>query len=109
MEDVMGWRLACLVWLSIFWHAAAGAAGGAQPPTSGHVVGGAVLDLAGQPIVGAQVDLEPVPAGYEAGLQLLQGSAELVPVAHGQTDGRGRFTLHPTQSGLYRVIVRAPG
>src|SRR6185295_16389195 len=85
----------------------------AWPPSAVSAVAptvtGTVLDAAGRPIAGAQVDLGSISPGYEAGVRFLDGAPEEAPGATTRTGGDGRFVLDVPESGLYRLAVRSAG
>lgn len=73
------------------------------------IVTGTVLDAEGQPIADAQVEISVVSTLHAAGMRSLETLELPAPAALAQTDVQGRFALQAPESGLYRLLVRAPG
>ena len=100
----MHWRHLLLVTLLISYPVVAGVVS-----PSGPDVTGVVMDPAGRPISGAQVELAPTATSHETGVRILTSAEEPAPAARAQSDAKGRFALRAPSPGLYRMVVRAPG
>lgn len=88
--------------------AAAGFLLGALRLQADPIVLGQVQDRLGRALPGAQVELVPIPGGYEQGLLRLAGRGP-VPIATAVTDALGRFRLAASAPGVFSVRLTAAG
>lgn len=73
------------------------------------VLTGAVQGTRNEPVSGAQVELLPVSANFEAGRLRLEGRDLPGPLFIARTDAQGRFSLEAPHPGTWKVLVRAAG
>lgn len=68
-----------------------------------------VTTPSGAPLAEAHVELLPAVSSFEAGRLILADRLEPPAVVHATTDAAGRFEVAAPQSGLWKVVVTAPG
>ncbi len=79
-------------------------------PLQGEItVTGSVLARGGAPVAGARADLLPALNGFEAGRLILGGRLEPPLAATAASGADGRFELTAPRSGVWRLVVSAPG
>jgi protocatechuate 3,4-dioxygenase beta subunit len=96
-----------LVLFSFLWLLGAGLAAAVVSP--GVPVDGQVLDADGKPVQGASVRLVPRAKGHEIWTMHLENRANPEPVAKATSDAKGQFRVTAPETGMWRVIVEAPG
>ncbi len=100
--------LSTLVLSSLF--VAAPLSGEITAPLRGEIrVTGQVRTTGGTPLADARVELLPAMSGFESGLLILDGRLEPAPAASARADAEGHFELAAPESGVFKVVVGAPG
>ncbi len=79
------------------------------PAALGIPVDGLVQGPGGAPLAGARVELVPAPTAAAQARLALEGKTDPEPRATAATGADGTFRLEAPESGMWKVVVKAPG